>query len=184
MTRGVSLKLHAGEILGIAGLVGSGRSELAEVIFGMTPAEERHDPGRRQAGDRSPAPRDAKHLGIAYVPEDRGRQGLVRPMPIIAERLACEPLACRAEYVHRPQRRERAGGEERQGIPDPRERHRPDRRKAVGRQPAEGRAVEMARDKAAHPHHGRADARHRRRRQGRDPSADGRIRAGKAWRSS
>ncbi len=81
MTKGVSLKLRAGEILGIAGLVGSGRSELAEVIFGMTPAEAGTI---RLDGNpvRIDSPSAAKHLGIAYVPEDRGRQGLVRPMPI------------------------------------------------------------------------------------------------------
>ena len=81
MTKGVSLKLHAGEILGIAGLVGSGRSELAEVIFGMTPAEK----GTIRVDGKPVTIRsasDAKHLGIAYVPEDRGRQGLVRPMPV------------------------------------------------------------------------------------------------------
>jgi ABC-type sugar transport system ATPase subunit len=81
-TKGVSLKLRAGEILGIAGLVGSGRSELAEVIFGITPAEEgtiRID-GKPVRID---SPSAAKHLGIAYVPEDRGRQGLVRPMPLV-----------------------------------------------------------------------------------------------------
>jgi rhamnose transport system ATP-binding protein len=81
ITKGVSLKLRRGEILGIAGLVGSGRSELAEVIFGMTPADAgiiRVD--GRVVEIRNPS--DAKHLGIAYVPEDRGRQGLVRPMPL------------------------------------------------------------------------------------------------------
>jgi rhamnose transport system ATP-binding protein len=80
-TKGVSLRLHAGEILGIAGLVGSGRSELAEVIFGMTPAEE----GEIRVEGRPvtiASPSDAKYLGIAYVPEDRGRQGLVRPMAV------------------------------------------------------------------------------------------------------
>jgi rhamnose transport system ATP-binding protein len=80
-TRGVSLQLRAGEILGIAGLVGSGRSELAEIIFGMTPAES----GVIRIDGKAvtiASPSDAKHLGIAYVPEDRGRQGLVRPMPI------------------------------------------------------------------------------------------------------
>ena len=81
MTKGISLKLRAGEILGIAGLVGSGRSELAEVIFGMTPAES-----GTISIDGKPvtiaSPTDAKYLGIAYVPEDRGRQGLVRPMSI------------------------------------------------------------------------------------------------------
>ena len=81
MTKGISLKLHAGEILGIAGLVGSGRSELAEVIFGMTPAEK----GAIRVNGKAvkiESPAAATKLGIAYVPEDRGRQGLVRPMPI------------------------------------------------------------------------------------------------------
>jgi rhamnose transport system ATP-binding protein len=81
VTKSASFQLRAGEILGIAGLVGSGRSELAEVIFGMTPADEGEI---RVAGEpvRIDSPSTAKHLGIAYVPEDRGRQGLVRPMPI------------------------------------------------------------------------------------------------------
>ena len=63
-TKGVSLKLRTGEILGIAGLVGSGRSELAEVIFGMTPA----DSGSIRIDGkpvRIASPSDAKHLGIA-----------------------------------------------------------------------------------------------------------------------
>ncbi len=81
MTKGASLKLHSGEILGIAGLVGSGRSELAEVIFGMTPAEK----GTIKIDGkpvRIESPAAATALGIAYVPEDRGRQGLVRQMPV------------------------------------------------------------------------------------------------------
>jgi rhamnose transport system ATP-binding protein len=81
MTKDVSLKLHTGEILGIAGLVGSGRSELAEVIFGMTPAEK----GTIKVYGkpvRIDSPSLAKNLGIAYVPEDRGRQGLVGPLPV------------------------------------------------------------------------------------------------------
>ena len=80
-THGVSLTLRAGEIVGLAGLVGSGRSELAQVVFGITPA----DSGEIRLGGlpvaiRSPA--QAKRLGIAYVPEDRGTQGLVRPMQL------------------------------------------------------------------------------------------------------
>ncbi len=80
-TRGISLTVRAGEIVGLAGLVGSGRSELAQVIFGITPAES----GEVLVGDERvhvASPGQAKRLGIAYVPEDRGTQGLVRPMTV------------------------------------------------------------------------------------------------------
>ncbi|MFN8379073.1 MAG: sugar ABC transporter ATP-binding protein [Anaerolineae bacterium] len=80
-TRGVSLQLRKGEILGLAGLVGSGRSELAQTIFGFTPA----DSGEIKVRGKTVAirhPGDAMNLGIAYVPEDRGSQGLVRPMRV------------------------------------------------------------------------------------------------------
>ena len=79
--RDVSLTVRAGEIVGIAGLVGSGRTELALTIFGVTPAvagEIRLD-GRAVRVD---GPRRARDLGIAYVPEDRALQGLVRPMTV------------------------------------------------------------------------------------------------------
>ena len=79
--RGVSLELRAGEILGLAGLVGAGRTELARVIFGLTPA----DAGEIMLhGERVtlPSPQDAVARGIAYVPEDRRRHGVVLEMPI------------------------------------------------------------------------------------------------------
>ena len=81
-TRGVSLSVRAGEIVGLAGLVGSGRSELAQAIFGVTPA----DSGSIKIGGKSVvvrSPGQARDLGIAYVPEDRGTQGLVRPMNVL-----------------------------------------------------------------------------------------------------
>ena len=76
-----TLTVRAGEIVGLAGLVGSGRSELAQTVFGITPASagEIRVMGRPVAV-RGPA--DAKRAGISYVPEDRGTQGLVRPMSI------------------------------------------------------------------------------------------------------
>ena len=77
----ISFDLHAGEILGIAGLVGSGRTELAQTIFGVTPATA----GEIRI-DGQPAKitsvREAIAAGIAYVPEDRGAHGLVRPQPL------------------------------------------------------------------------------------------------------
>jgi rhamnose transport system ATP-binding protein len=81
LTRDVSLTVHSGEIVGLAGLVGSGRSELAQVVFGMTPAEsgEILINGQRVTIKH---PGQAMKLGIAYVPEDRGTQGLVKQMCI------------------------------------------------------------------------------------------------------
>ena len=77
----VSLTLRAGEILGIAGLVGSGRTELALTIFGITPATSGEIllEGTRV---EIKSPQQARDLGIAYVPEDRGLQGLVKPQTI------------------------------------------------------------------------------------------------------
>jgi rhamnose transport system ATP-binding protein len=81
LTRKVSLTVRAGEIVGLAGLVGSGRSELAQTIFGVTPAEGGEIKIRgRTVVVRSPG--QARALGVAYVPEDRGTQGLVRPMTV------------------------------------------------------------------------------------------------------
>jgi rhamnose transport system ATP-binding protein len=81
--RGVSLEVRRGEILGIAGLVGSGRTELAQILFGLA----RADSGvMRLRGDliqpRSPA--EAIALGIAYVPEDRRQHGVVLQMALTA----------------------------------------------------------------------------------------------------
>jgi len=75
--RDVSLTVRQGEILGIAGLVGSGRTELALTVFGITPATS-----GKILVDGKPvvidSPRAARDLGIAYIPEDRGLQGLIR----------------------------------------------------------------------------------------------------------
>jgi ABC-type sugar transport system ATPase subunit len=81
LTRNVSFNVRAGEIVGLAGLVGSGRSELAQVIFGILPAQsgEIYIGGKR-ATIKHPA--EAVNLGIAYVPEDRSTQGLVKQMAI------------------------------------------------------------------------------------------------------
>ncbi|MDX1995908.1 MAG: sugar ABC transporter ATP-binding protein [bacterium] len=81
ITRDISFQVRAGEIVGLAGLVGSGRSELAQVIFGIAPAHA----GEIRLNGRAvkiKSPADAINLGIAYVPEDRGTQGLVRQMVI------------------------------------------------------------------------------------------------------
>jgi rhamnose transport system ATP-binding protein len=87
----VSLELKSGEILGIAGLVGSGRTELALTIFGITPATAGTIVLNGHA-ERIDSPQRARELGIAYVPEDRGQQGLIRTQTI-AENVALPNLA-------------------------------------------------------------------------------------------
>jgi rhamnose transport system ATP-binding protein len=78
-----SLKVHYGEIVGLSGLVGSGRTQLAECIFGLTPKDsgEVLVGGKRVTFD---SPRDAIQHEIAYVPEDRRKHGLVLEMSIAA----------------------------------------------------------------------------------------------------
>jgi rhamnose transport system ATP-binding protein len=79
--RDASLELYAGEIVGLAGLIGSGRSELAQAIFGVMPPESGtvEVEGREVKINR---PEDAMELGIVYVPEDRQRQGLITAMTV------------------------------------------------------------------------------------------------------
>jgi ribose transport system ATP-binding protein len=72
----ISFELHRGEVLGIAGLLGAGRSRLARMLFGLEPAASGAitvKGERRTIG----SPSEAKALGIALVPEDRRRQGLI-----------------------------------------------------------------------------------------------------------
>ena len=77
----VSFEVRAGEIVGLAGLVGAGRTELARILFGMTPADAGVIEWRgKPTVIRTPA--QAAQLGIAYVPEDRRRHGVILEMPV------------------------------------------------------------------------------------------------------
>jgi ABC-type sugar transport system ATPase subunit len=79
----VSLHVRRGEVLGIAGLVGSGRTELAETLFGLEPAGEHEgEIFVNGASVRIESPAQAVRLGIGYVPEDRRQHGVVLEMPI------------------------------------------------------------------------------------------------------
>jgi ribose transport system ATP-binding protein len=77
----ISFTLHAGEVLGIAGLVGAGRTELARVLAGADPCDE-----GRMTVDGEPAhfggPADAIARGIGLLPEDRKAQGLVAGLTV------------------------------------------------------------------------------------------------------
>ena len=78
---GISFELRQGEILGFYGLVGAGRSEVMQAIFGLTrPSRGTIAIEGRGIDPRSPA--DAVDAGIVYVPEERGKQGVVIGLPI------------------------------------------------------------------------------------------------------
>ncbi|AGK51279.1 MULTISPECIES: sugar ABC transporter ATP-binding protein [Burkholderia] len=79
--RGCSLDLHAGEVLGIAGLVGAGRTELARLIFGAEPRVRGEVTLGGKAFDAH-SPRDAIDAGLVYLTEDRKRQGLFLDMSV------------------------------------------------------------------------------------------------------
>lgn len=77
----VSFELRRGEILGMAGLVGAGRTNVARALFGVEPPTE----GRIQVEGREvviTSPQQAIELGLAYVPEDRQLHGLIPAMDI------------------------------------------------------------------------------------------------------
>ncbi|MGC9448101.1 sugar ABC transporter ATP-binding protein [Cereibacter johrii] len=77
----IDLSLRPGEIVGISGLIGSGRTELARALFGMEPGMT----GTIRLGGREIHPRSVQEaiaLGIAYVPEDRLTEGLFLPQSI------------------------------------------------------------------------------------------------------
>ena len=163
----LSFNLRAGEILGLGGLVGSGRSELVNAIFGSH---------RRSAGrfflDGKPvsldSPRDAIRCRMGLLTEDRRVTGFVGTMNIRENivpgqlpqdlRAAFHPPEARSERKCRSyfgQLNIKAPGIETAMLLH-----------SERRQPAEGGAGQVADDRRAHPVPGRAHARHRRRGQG------------------
>ena len=95
----VSFTLRAGEVLGFAGLVGAGRSEVARAVFGLDPAVRgtiavRGQPMRIDSAGR------AIQIGIGLVPEDRKRQGLVLSMNVLDNAtLSILPLLARLGFL-------------------------------------------------------------------------------------
>jgi ribose transport system ATP-binding protein len=106
--RDVSFSLRAGEVVGVAGIVGAGRTELARAIFGVDPVDsgEVLIEGERM---RLTSPREAKRRGLGFVAEDRQGQGIVPPLSV-AENLGLASLerSTHAGFVDRGEQRERA----------------------------------------------------------------------------
>jgi ribose transport system ATP-binding protein len=104
----VSLRVRSGEVVGIAGIVGAGRTELARAIFGVDPVDsgEVWVEGRRM--ERFD-PREAKKRGIGFITEDRQGQGIVPPLSV-AENLVLASLgkSTRVGLVNRGEQRSRA----------------------------------------------------------------------------
>ena len=166
--RDISFKLRRGEILGVYGLIGAGRSELCQSLFGITkPASGRLTLEGKEIAIRSPL--DAIRAGIVYVPEERGRHGLALPMPIYQNMSlpsllrtsrkgflrAANEFALARKYAERLDLRAAALSVP-VGHP-------------LGRKPAEGRDRQMAGDAAEGHHSRRADQGHRHRLEGRRP---------------
>jgi rhamnose transport system ATP-binding protein len=91
----ISFSVRSGEILGFAGLVGSGRTELARTLFGLTPTDDAilvHGEAKRIA-----SPADAIAAGIGYLPEDRRQHGVILEMAI-AENISMADLGAVSHY--------------------------------------------------------------------------------------
>jgi rhamnose transport system ATP-binding protein len=104
--REISLEVRSGEIVGLAGLVGAGRSEVARAVFGIDP----YDAGEVYVDGRKLPPGDVRaavNMGLGLVPEDRQREGLVLHMSV-SENLSLAVLRrlTRAGLVHRRTERE------------------------------------------------------------------------------
>jgi ABC-type sugar transport system ATPase subunit len=103
---GVSFELRAGEILGFAGLVGAGRSEIAKAIFGLDPQARGHV---ELDGKNLPlgSIRASLDAGISLVPEDRKRQGCILGMPCSANiSMAVLPELTKAGLLDRPREKQ------------------------------------------------------------------------------
>jgi len=104
----VSLDVRSGEIVGLAGLVGSGRTELAQTVFGLTPADSGDVLVRgRPVVVRSPT--GAIEAGIGYLPEDRKQHGVVPEMAVDQNvSLASLDGVARTGLIDRPRERSQA----------------------------------------------------------------------------
>ena len=90
--RDVSFRLHRGEILGLAGLVGAGRTEIARAIFGIDATKTGFvDMNGATVTSRHPA--DAVNLGVGYLPEERKALGLFMEQSVAQNIVAVKPPA-------------------------------------------------------------------------------------------
>jgi ribose transport system ATP-binding protein len=92
LPRGVSLKLHRGEILGLAGIVGAGRTELLRAVFGLDPVRHGEVKVLAAAGPRAASPGARIRQGLGLLSEDRKTEGLAL-IQSVADNLTYSRLA-------------------------------------------------------------------------------------------
>ncbi|MCK4568381.1 MAG: ABC transporter ATP-binding protein, partial [Candidatus Thorarchaeota archaeon] len=98
---GISFNLHAGEILGLAGVQGNGQTELIETLTGLVKPKS-GSISVRELNVTGKSPRNMREAGIAHIPEDRHKRGLILPFTI-EENLAL------GNHYHEPYAFEKAG---------------------------------------------------------------------------
>ena len=85
----LSIDVHAGEIVGVAGVSGNGQRELAEAIFGLRPIASGHIEINGRRTD-SPTPTTVRGMGLAYVPEERMRDGAIGEFTVAENLMLCD----------------------------------------------------------------------------------------------
>ena len=161
----ISFTVRAGEIVGLAGLVGAGRSEVARAVFGVDP----YDAGSVRLGGRGRPkgnPRAAMARGLALVPEDRRKQGLVLDESVVAQRHPRHPRT-RSRRAGCSPGAENARGRGVGQLSRSRPRRSTPRPARCPAATSRRSCWQVARDRAEGAHRRRAHPRHRRRHQGR-----------------
>ena len=155
----INFEVRQGEVLGIAGLVGAGRTETARVIFGADPL----DSGTIEVFGKPVtirSPQDAIKHGIGLVTEDRKQQGLVLGMAVRENNTLANLGALSDCRFHQAQAEKKHGGRVQAEPVHQDADHRADGAEPVGRQSAEGGSGEVAVHRLQNPDFRRADARH------------------------
>ena len=142
--RDVDFELHAGEILGIAGVIGSGREELTRTLRRLRPARCRHADGRGPAGAACLARPRRSTRGIGYIPRERRVEGLVLFLPVAANITLASLGELRRLGLIDTGAERRLASELGRAAAHPHARHRHALPQPFRRQPAEGGAGQVA----------------------------------------
>ena len=156
----VSFHVREGEVLGLSGLIGAGRTELARVLFGLTPADSGSilldgEPVKIES------PGEAVAMGIAYVPEDRRHHGVILEMSVSANATVATLRANFERGVSRFRQGTRGRHGTGRAAGDQDAVHRRGDGKSLGRESAEGRAGSLAQFGPIRSDPGRAHSRGR-----------------------